>query len=92
MIIVYACSVTQSCWTLCELMDCSTPGLFFSMELSRHEYSSGLPFPPPEDLPDPGIESVSLASPALVGRFFTTVQSGKPMLDYYLFLNPLNRI
>ena len=65
---------------LCELMDCSPPGAFFSMELSRYEYWSGLPFPPPGALLDPGIESVSLVSPALVGRFFTTVQSGKPML------------
>ena len=36
-----------------------------SMELSRQEYWSELPFPTPEDLPDPGIESVSSASPAL---------------------------
>ena len=36
-----------------------------SMGFSRHENWSGLPFPPPEDLPDPGIESVSSASPAL---------------------------
>ena len=36
-----------------------------SMELSRQEYWSGLPLPPPGDLPDPGIESVSPLSPAL---------------------------
>ena len=36
-----------------------------SMSFSRQEYWSGLPFPPPEDLPDPGIESMSSASPAL---------------------------
>ena len=35
-----------------------------SMEFSRQEYWSGLPFPPPEDLPDPGIELESLVSPA----------------------------
>ena len=40
-----------------------------SMGLSRQEYRSELPFPPPEDLPDPGMEQ---ASPALAGRFFTT--------------------
>ena len=39
---------------------------------SRQEYWSGLPFPPPGDLPDPGIEPVSLASPALAGEFFTS--------------------
>ena len=48
------------------------------MELSRQEYWSELPFPTAEDLPDPGIEPVSLASPALAGRFFTTVPAGKP--------------
>ena len=40
-----------------------------SMEFSRQEYQSGLPFPSPGHLPDPGIEPVS---PALAGRFFTT--------------------
>ena len=43
-----------------------------SMNFSRWEYWSGLPFPPPGDLPDPGIEPTSLVSPALTGRFFTT--------------------
>ena len=41
-----------------------------SMAFSRQEYWSGLPCPPPADLPDPGIEH--LMSPALAGRFFTT--------------------
>ena len=36
-----------------------------SMEFSRQEYWSGLPFPPPGDLPNPGIESASPVSPAL---------------------------
>ena len=42
-----------------------------SMGFSRQEYWSGLPCPSPEDLPDPEIEPVSLASPALAGGFFT---------------------
>ena len=42
------------------------------MDFSRQEYWSGLPFPSPEDLPDPGTEPKSLASPALAGGFFTT--------------------
>ena len=46
------------------------------MESSRQEYWSGLPFPPPGDFPDPGIEP---ESPALAGRFFTTEPTGKPM-------------
>ena len=39
---------------------------------SRQEYRSGLPCPPPGDLPDPGIKPASIMSPALAGRFFTT--------------------
>ena len=50
------------------------------MGFSRQEYWSGLPFPTPGDFPDPGIEPMSLASPALAGRFFTTV----PPEKYYL--------
>ena len=43
-----------------------------SMGFSRQEYWNWLPCLPPGDLPDPGIEPVSLVSPALAGRFFTT--------------------
>ena len=43
-----------------------------SMEFSRQEYWSGLPCPPPGDLPDPRFEFTSLVSPALVRMFFTT--------------------
>ena len=43
-----------------------------SSEFSRKEYWSGLPCPPLGDLPNPGIKPVSLSSPALAGRFFTT--------------------
>ena len=42
------------------------------MGLSRQEYWSGLPCPPPGDLPDPGTEPASLTAPALAGRFFTS--------------------
>ena len=48
-----------------------------SMRFSRQEYWSGLPFPPPEDLPNPGTEPGSPVSPALAGRFFTTLPPGK---------------
>ena len=41
------------------------------------EYWSRLSFPPPGDLPDPGIETVSLASPALADGFFTVKTPGK---------------
>ena len=46
-----------------------------SMEFSRQKYWSGLPFPSPENLPDPGIEPTY---PALTGGFFTTEPAGKP--------------
>ena len=46
-------------------LDCSLSG-------SRQEYWSGVPFPTPGDLPDPGIEPASPVSPALAGGFFTT--------------------
>ena len=48
-----------------------------SMGFFRQEYRSELPFPSVQDLPDPGIEDSSLASPALAGRFFTTASPGK---------------
>ena len=46
-----------------------------SMAFSRPEYWSGLPFTPPEELPNPGIEPASLRSPALAGGFFITSAS-----------------
>ena len=42
------------------------------MGFSRQEYWSGLPCPPPGNLPDPGIKPTSLLSPALAGGFFAT--------------------
>ena len=49
-----------------------------SMGFSRQEYWSGLPLPPPGDLPDAGIEPKSPAAPAMAGTFFTTKPPGKP--------------
>ena len=46
-----------------------------SMGYSRQDYWSGLPFPYPGDLPDPGTEPMSLA---VAGAFFTTEPSGLP--------------
>ena len=48
-----------------------------SVEFPRQEYWSGLLFPPPGDLLDPGIEPMSPASPARADRFFTTELPGK---------------
>ena len=56
----------QSCPTLCDSMDFNPPGSFLCpWGFSRQEYWSGLPRPPPRDLPDPGIEPMSPAAPAL---------------------------
>ena len=48
-----------------------------SMGCSRQELWSGLPVPPPGDLPNPGIESASLMSPALAGGCLTAALPGK---------------
>ena len=47
------------------------------MGFPRQEYGSGLPFPSPGDLPDPGTELESPMAPALAGGFFTTEPPGK---------------
>ena len=52
-----------------------------SMDFSRQDYWSGLPFPSPGDLHNPGIELESLAFPALAGKFFTMVPLGKPHIE-----------
>ena len=66
---VYMLSHVRLCatpWTVAH-----QPPLF--MGFFRQEFWSGLPFPSPGDLPNPGIEPVSLMSPALAGGFFTIV-------------------
>ena len=52
------------CSTLCDPMDCNPP-VPLSMGFSRQEFWSGLPCPPPGDLPDAGIKPVSLMSSEL---------------------------
>ena len=69
---VFSCvqlSVTP--WTVA----CQVP---LSMGFSRQENWSGLPFPTQGDLPNPGTELKSPASPAMAGGFFTTAPPGKP--------------
>ena len=73
---VCTCSVTQSHPTLSDPIDCSLPG-FSDHGVFQAKYWSGLPFPPPGYLPDPEIEAIPLASPALADRFFTTERPGK---------------
>ena len=52
-----------------------------SIGFSRQEYWSGVPFPPPGDLPNPGIELESLTSPALASGFFTAATPGEPRVE-----------
>ena len=73
-VLVLSCSIIQlsvAPWTVASQA-------LLSMEFSRQEYWSELPFPPPGDLSDPGMELSSLAFSALVGRFFITEPPGKP--------------
>ena len=68
-------------WTMnCSSPDSSVHGIF----QARKEYWSGLPFPTPEDLPDPGIKLNSLASPALADGFFTTSATFSRSKQMYL--------
>ena len=69
------CAGTLSHVWLCHHVDCSPPDS--SVKFSRQGFWSGLPFPPPGDLPDPGIEP----SPALAGRFVTTALPRKPKIN-----------
>ena len=72
------CAQSLSCIQLFVTPWTVTCQALLSMGFSSQEYWSELPFPPPGDLPDPGIEhdpgikSVSLASPIMAGRFFTS--------------------
>ena len=76
----------QPCPTSCSPTDCSPPGSSVHGILQERilEWVVGpssrgkVPFPPPGDLPDSGMEPASPASPALQGRFFTTEPSDEP--------------
>ena len=74
--------------TLCYAQSCLTVApqtaahqTTLPTEFFRQEYWNGLPFPTPGDLPNPGIEPVSLMSPALASRFFTTSTTWEAYLE-----------
>ena len=81
----------QSHLTLREPMDCSPPAPL-SVEFSRQEYWNGAPFSTSADLPNPGIEPATPASPALAGRFFSTEPTGKPNVIYQRFARCLQLV
>ena len=58
-----------------------------SIGFFRQEYWSGLPFPPSGDLPNPGIQHASLATPALASGLSTTEPPGKPFHSVYIYQN-----
>ena len=70
------CPILCLCATL-RAIACQTP---LSMKFSRQKCWNELPCPPPKDLPDPGIETTCLTSPALAGRFFTTNAPGQILM------------
>ena len=74
------CSVIQSCPTLSAPWNvaCQAP---LSMEFFRQEYWSGVSFPTPGDLPDPGTEPTSLTFPALASGFFITAAAAAKSLQ-----------
>ena len=73
---VHACVHAQSCLTFMTPMTIAHQ-VSLSMGLPRQEHWSGLLFPTPRDLPNSGIKAVFFVSPALAGKFFTTVPPGK---------------
>ena len=68
--------LAQWCLTLCDHMDCSLPGSSVH-GISREEQWSGLPFPSPGDLPNPGIEP---RSPVLQADSLPAEPQGKPLV------------
>ena len=78
-------SATQSCSTLCDSKDCSHQAPL-SMEFSRQECWSGLPFPTPGDLPNPGTETASPESPALRADFLPLSHLGSPSDTHLMYL------
>ena len=68
-------------------MDCSLPG--FSVHGIFQEYWSGLPFPPPGDFPNPGIEPISLTDSALAVGFFDHWATWEAILVYLVLLQNL---
>ena len=84
-----SCACMLSCFSVVDSATLWTvdPQASLSIGFSRQEHWSGLPSLPPGDLPDPGIESASLMSPALAGGFFNTSAAWKAQVDVvYPFL------
>ena len=73
--IIFLCVCVLSCFSRVQLFATLWAVALLaplSMGFSRQEYWSGLPCPPPGDLPNPGTKPASLMSPAVAIRFFAT--------------------
>ena len=98
------CLVAQSGLTLCDPIDWEPARHLCPWGFSRQEYWTGLPCAPPRDLPNPAIRPVSLMSPALRGRLFTTstiwetqtenqesyISFGKSLSKSWIFSHPFS--
>ena len=84
LLLLFSHSVVSDSFATPWIVACQAP---LSMEFSRQEYWSGLPFPPPGDLPNPGIKPVSPTSPVLAGGFFATETPGKAHLYLHRYIN-----
>ena len=84
------CSVMSNSVTPCTVAH-QAP---LSMGFPKQEYWNGLPFPPPEDLPNTGLEPGSLGSLAFTGGFFTTALHGKAiyMNNQFSSVQSLSRV
>ena len=76
---MYVCVHAQLCLTAQYPVDCSPPGSSVH-EILQARILEWVAIPSSADLPNPEIVSASLASPALAGRFFTTVPPGKTLI------------
>ena len=83
--IISLCVHVLSCVQLFAILWTIAHQAPLSMEFSRQEYWSRLPFPSPGDLPDPGIEHTSLVPPALAGGFFTHCTTWEALCDKFTF-------
>ena len=85
---MYICTCAKSlrsCWTLHNPMRYSPPGSPMH-GFSRQAYWSGLPRPPPGDIPDPRIKPASFRSPALAGVLFITSDTWEAIVHIYIVM------
>ena len=79
---IFGCEYIQSCLTLCDPMNCNSPG-FSVHEAVLAELWSGLPFSPPGDLPNPGIKPASPVAPELQVDSLPLSNLGSPKIFSY---------